>query len=434
MLGRSQSPAWSASVTRKVGAVGHQRVELQLIGEGLHQVWRYLSLIPSLFSDRQHAHSELVSCCILGTTPKMDTLCPGARCLEQTATATLESIREAVLDRVGAAVIVIDEQGAVSCSMWAQRGCSASQRAHMSDNQSRTCIGEPAPDQPDPAAELDYCIASSEHERWLRGSWSLIDPGEGDRNFSSVRSDETTRERNLQRDLVRSAALAEPGPDGCGGCPRGEQSATYLMTNLSILRDDLAGEVVDVAAASEFIEECLDGVTRITDVVKRMRSLASSGSEEIGDALIDLSTVVRDACRIAGLRVKYKADLHIHDAETVQVRGSSKRLGQVILNLVVNAADALTGQSDPLPRIDVSVETEPDYGVVVVRDNGPGVPEDKRASIFEAFVTSKSSNGGTGLGLAVSQTIAEEHGGTLSLEAGVGQGAVFKLRLPLPKP
>ena len=347
----------------------------------------------------------------------------------------LESIREAVLDRVGAAVIVVDEQGAVSLlNVGAARLLGIPEGSHVGQP-IENLIGEPAPDQPDPATELDYCIAKRDgHQRWLRGSWSLIDPGEGAATSRLLIGRDHTRERNLQRDLVRSAALAELGLMAAEVAHEVNNPATYLMTNLSILRDDLASEVVDVAAASELIEECLDGVTRITDVVKRMRSLASSGSEEIGDALIDLSTVVRDACRIAGLRVKYKADLHIHDAETVQVRGSSKRLGQVILNLVVNAADALTGQSDPLPRIDVSVETEPDYGVVVVRDNGPGVPEDKRASIFEAFVTSKSSNGGTGLGLAVSQTIAEEHGGTLSLESGVGQGAVFKLRLPLPKP
>ena len=91
-------------------------------------------------------------------------------------------------------------------------------------------------------------------------------------------------------------------------------------------------------AAARAHRGCLDGVTRITDVLKRMRPEASSSIQWTGsvDSVIDLSTVVRDACRIAGLRVKYKADLHIHDAETVEVRSSSKRLGQVILNLVVN--------------------------------------------------------------------------------------------------
>ena len=353
---------------------------------------------------------------------------------EANADRILESIREAVVNRVGAAVILVDEQGAVSLlNVSAARLLGIPEGSHLGQPV-ENLLGVPAPEHPDSSKEIDYCISVGEdHQRWLRGSWSLIDPGEGAASSRLLVGRDHTRERNLQRDLVRSAALAELGLMAAEVAHEVNNPATYLMTNLSILRDDLAAEVVDVEAASELIEECLDGETRITDVVKRMRSLASSGSEEIGDTLIDLSTVVRDACRIAGLRVKYKAELHIHDAETVEVRGSSKRLGQVILNLVVNAADALTGQSDPMPRIDVSVESDQGYGVVVVRDNGPGVPEEKRASIFEAFVTSKASNGGTGLGLAVSQTIAEEHGGTLSLEAGGGHGAVFKLRLPLPK-
>jgi two-component system sensor histidine kinase HupT/HoxJ len=106
-------------------------------------------------------------------------------------------------------------------------------------------------------------------------------------------------------------------------------------------------------------------------------------------------------------------------------------LGQVVLNLVVNAADALTGQADPMPRIDVSVGEKDGWGWVQVRDNGPGIPDHKAQSIFEPFVTSKIGKGGTGLGLAVSQTIAEEHGGTLMLEPHDGLGAWFQLRLPL---
>ena len=132
------------------------------------------------------------------------------------------------------------------------------------------------------------------------------------------------------------------------------------------------------------------------------------------------------------MRVKYKADLHIHDEETVQIHGSPKRLGQVVLNLVVNAADALTGQSDPMPRVDVHVERQGAFGVVRVRDNGPGIPADKIELIFEPFVTTKEGKGGTGLGLAVSRTIVEEHGGTLEIEPHDGAGAWFRLRLPLP--
>jgi len=347
-------------------------------------------------------------------------------------TSTINQIRDAVIDRIGAAVIAIDSHGAVVLiNQGASHLLGIPTGSHLGQPVD-LLIGECPPAVPDPTLDIEYGVRDDgDDPLWIRGRWSLVEGGEGEATVRLLVATDYTREHNLQRDLVRSAALAELGLMAAEVAHEVNNPATYLMTNLAILRDDLDAEVIDVEGASELIEECLDGVTRITDVVKRMRSLASSGGEKMTDELIDLSTVVRDACRIAGLRVKYKADLHIHDEATVHVQGSPKRLGQVVLNLVVNAADALTGQSDPLPRIDVSVEKEEGFGVVSVRDNGPGIPDEKQNAIFQAFVTTKSNNGGTGLGLAVSRTIAEEHGGSLVVERHGGMGAWFKLRLPL---
>ncbi len=346
--------------------------------------------------------------------------------------SVLQEIRDAVIERVGAAVIAVDQQGAiVLLNQGAARLLGIPAGSHIGQPVS-ILLGASAPEVPDPTHDIEYQVAcEGDDHRWIRGRWGVVHGSDQATPIRLLVATDYTREHNLQRDLVRSAALAELGLMAAEVAHEVNNPATYLMTNLSILRDDLSAEVIDVDSAAELIDECLDGVTRITDVVKRMRSLASSGGEIMTDELIDLSTVVRDACRIAGLRVKYKADLHIHDEETVHVQGSPKRLGQVVLNLVVNAADALTGQSDPLPRIDVSVEKDGEQGVVSVRDNGPGIPDEKRHSIFQAFMTTKSNNGGTGLGLAVSQTIAEEHGGSLVLERHDGLGAWFKLRLPL---
>ena len=352
---------------------------------------------------------------------------------ELNSATILQQIHDAVIERVNASVIAVDQAGAITLlNQGAAKLLNIPVGSHIGQPVVNL-LGATPPETPDPDIEVEYKITlEGDAERWIRGRWGLLTGSDTDTPIRVLIASDYTRERNLQRDLVRSAALAELGLMAAEVAHEVNNPATYLMTNLSILRDDLTAESIDPDSATELIEECLDGVTRITDVVKRMRSLASSGGEEMSDELIDLSTVVRDACRIAGLRVKYKADLHIHDEATVQVIGSPKRLGQVILNLVVNAADALTGQSDPMPRIDVMVAAEDGHGVVSVRDNGPGIPNEKRQSIFQAFMTTKSNNGGTGLGLAVSRTIAEEHGGTLALEPHDGMGAWFKLRLPLP--
>ncbi len=276
-----------------------------------------------------------------------------------------------------------------------------------------------------------YSIEVEGEQMRIQGIWQMLSDPDGRPLSRALVARDISREYFLRRDLVRSGALAELGMMAAEVAHEVKNPATYLMTNLSILRDDIQGGTMDLTQAAELVEECLDGVTRITDIVRRMRSLASGDSEEGMDALMDLSWVARDACRIAGLRVKYKAELHIHDAVVPQVRGSSKRIGQVILNLVVNAADALTGQIDPMPRIDVTLGQDEAHAWVDVRDNGPGVPERMREKMFEAFVTSKSDEGGTGLGLAVSSTIADEHGGRLELRRHDGPGAWFRLWLPL---
>ena len=352
---------------------------------------------------------------------------------KQNSAPDLASIHEAVTDQVNEVVLSVDEYGKITLlNPGAARVLCVPDGSYLGQPfRSLFHVDPPSPVMPDRVIDYHVEVEGSD-ERRIRGKWIEVNSGQSDDVARLFVGQDFTREHNLQRDLVRSAALAELGLMAAEVAHEVNNPATYLMTNLSILRDDMAGGEVDVESASELIEECLDGITRITDVVKRMRSLASSGGEAIGDELVDLSTVVRDACRIAGLRVKYKAELHIHDDETVQVRGSPKRLGQVVLNLVVNAADALTGQSDPMPRIDVSVARHESSADVIVRDNGPGVPVDKRDRIFQAFVSSKVDHGGTGLGLAVSRTIAEEHGGRLFLDDRDGGGACFILRLPLP--
>jgi C4-dicarboxylate-specific signal transduction histidine kinase len=279
--------------------------------------------------------------------------------------------------------------------------------------------------------QVEYQVDSGQGVRWIQGAWQVVEHPQAGFIGRLLVARDVTRERSLRRDLVRSGALAELGLLSAEVAHEVNNPATYLMTNLSMLRDDLQAGGLDPVEAAELIEECLDGVNRITDIVKRMRGLASGHADDTR-RMTDLSWVARDACRIAGLRVKYKADLHIHDAQMPEVMASGKRIGQVVLNLVVNAADAVGGQLDPMPRIDVSIGQDDEWAWIDVADNGPGVPEKMRERMFEAFVTSKSEAGGTGLGLAVSEIIAEEHGGRLELRSHEGRGAWFRLWLPLP--
>jgi nitrogen fixation/metabolism regulation signal transduction histidine kinase len=117
-------------------------------------------------------------------------------------------------------------------------------------------------------------------------------------------------------------------------------------------------------------------------------------------------------------------------AKGVSVKGDRDQLAQVLVNLVKNAEEAMTGRAG---KITVRVKAEGTDAVLEVQDEGPGIPEELRARIFEPYVTTKQQ--GTGLGLAIASRIAQEHEGRLELgsaeaEAGAAKGACFRLVLP----
>jgi C4-dicarboxylate-specific signal transduction histidine kinase len=102
-------------------------------------------------------------------------------------------------------------------------------------------------------------------------------------------------------------------------------------------------------------------------------------------------------------------------------------LQQILVNLVVNARDAVLAEGTK--TVTVTVREEGDEGVLEVRDEGPGLTEELREKIFDPFFTTKPVGRGTGLGLAVSQQIAEAHGGKLLALEHPPPGATFQLRL-----
>ena len=146
----------------------------------------------------------------------------------------------------------------------------------------------------------------------------------------------------------------------------------------------------------------------------------------------DVSSIVRETLELAEPRLVQKnvSLVHVNGTPLPAVLGDAGQLRQVVLNLIVNAVDAVPRGGEV--RVIESRESS-DNGraevVVRVQDNGPGVPDSVRANLFEPFVTSKSH--GTGLGLAVASSIVAQHGGQLVVESTESRGSVFAVRIPL---
>jgi two-component system, NtrC family, sensor kinase len=165
----------------------------------------------------------------------------------------------------------------------------------------------------------------------------------------------------------------------------------------------------------------------IKEIVRALLDFARENAEE--RHVVELETVVRSTVDLVRRTNAHKGVelIEAYDASGIEVHASANQLKQIVLNLVANARQAMPNGGTAR----VGVYRERDQALVVVADDGPGMPPDVLDRVFEPFFTTKRDTGGTGLGLSVSLGIAEAHGGSLSVFSQPGGGATFTLRLPV---
>jgi PAS domain S-box-containing protein len=183
----------------------------------------------------------------------------------------------------------------------------------------------------------------------------------------------------------------------------------------------------DLEELPEVVSECSDGIERISRIVDSMRRFSREPADDLAEA--DVNEIVRESVRLSDLHRNRHVDIRTHlDPGLPKIRASAQRLTQVVVNLLVNAKQALSNH----PSAVVTVETRPNEdGVdIEVRDNGPGIPPEIRHRIFDPFFTTKGPEDGTGLGLSIAFDIVREHGGMLEVQSREGAGACFVAHLP----
>ena len=176
---------------------------------------------------------------------------------------------------------------------------------------------------------------------------------------------------------------------------------------------------------------------RVAKIVRNLLAFSRQDASEDPEP-VQMVEVVESSLSLirAVLRSDHIAVEVAAEAGLPAVRCRPQQIQQIIMNLVTNARDALNqryGEYDECKRIELRVQraTQADWVRVSVRDFGPGIPPEVLPRIFDPFFTTKGRDQGTGLGLAVSHGIAQEHGGELTVETTAGQGACFILELPI---
>lgn len=264
--------------------------------------------------------------------------------------------------------------------------------------------------------------------RWSVRPWEDAD---GEPQGAIVRFDDVTGELAVRAHRAHTARLSALGQMAGGVAHELNTPLQSLLMDLSTAREDLDAPAVDREGLIEVLDDALDTVRYLTEVVSGMRTLSRDAKR---DPLQDvpIATALLQVRRLSESRLQSRGvTLLTDDADAAwTVRARPSELAQVLVNLVSNATDAVERQDERWIRIEA--EQGPAGTEIRVVDSGPGIPEEKRAAIMSPFYTTKAPGEGTGLGLSLSQSLAERMGATLTLIHDASH-TTFAIRFPPPE-
>jgi CheY-like chemotaxis protein/two-component sensor histidine kinase len=210
----------------------------------------------------------------------------------------------------------------------------------------------------------------------------------------------------------------------------------YVMANVALLRERVGRAGLDEANARALLDAVAavaDGSQRMRDIMDDLRTF--SRPEDQRRVVVDLRRIVESSVRLVSNEIRHRAELVAElDEDVPQVLANESRLGQVFINLLVNALHAIPDSRTERGLIRIRTYRDAQgCAVASVEDNGVGIGPVALRRLFEPFFTTKDVGQGTGLGLAVCENIVTSLGGSIEGESELGRGSTFRVILPAAK-
>jgi two-component system, NtrC family, sensor histidine kinase HupT/HoxJ len=181
-----------------------------------------------------------------------------------------------------------------------------------------------------------------------------------------------------------------------------------------------------IADIDPLLDGTMEGASRVSDIVKNLRRLSFAKTGE--PQTVDIDRLLRNSVQLAVKSKNASAKIILDSPQSIEAKADEGQLHQVFVNLIDNALDAVAGLSDP--TIEITLRKENCRVKIIIRDNGPGIARENLSKIFEPFFTTKTIGEGTGLGLWISFTIVEDHGGQIEATNRAEGGAEFTVSIP----
>jgi two-component system NtrC family sensor kinase len=279
-----------------------------------------------------------------------------------------------------------------------------------------------------PARPLEYRIVRPDGEVVYVETSSISIDHEGRPALLDFSRDTTSRTL-LQTRLALRDRMATLGQLSASVAHEINNPLAYATLNV----EAIVGQLRRLAGRrlSDDLESCInaarDGLTRVAAIVRDLRELCASNSSERWP--VDVRDVIDTALNVATQALAARARIERRYCDVPALETDPTKLGQILLNLIMNAAESFPAADPAHNAITIDVQSaHPDEVLITVSDNGPGISRQDLERVFEPFFTTKSR--GMGLGLAICQTLASSLRGVLRVESAVGHGTTFILRLP----